>query len=392
MLSLFARRGLPILLPGGLPGGYATGSKGHRANFTSQLESLVGTKNVYRVKAGKVARKLSSLNIRPNVGAEVIGTLYTTWREDKTSRYAMLYADLDPLHGSITAQNPAKPYFLDPWTGETIPVAVYQRENGSTTIPISLSGNQTLFLVFGDASEQRGSVPPVHINMTSPSPIATKIDDDDGVAMVAFQQSNTVSKVVLSNGTDYGVNTANIPERFQLVDWNLTVEHWEAPDNFSNLAGTFKYNTSHQLNTLKSWTDIPALVNTSGIGFYSTSFEWPPHMEFNYDLGAYLHIPNVKDAVIVSINEVSLRPLDPTHARVEITEHLVNGRNIVRVLVPTTMWNYIWSVIGNLSTAGSQPLPVTLQKYTGVPISGRVVTGLLDPVTIIPTFSIKLRL
>ncbi|WAO90241.1 Hypothetical protein NCS54_00766100 [Fusarium falciforme] len=391
-LALFARRGLPILLAGGLPGEYATGSEGHHADFTSQLQSLVRTENVHQVKAGQVANKLSSLNIRPNVGADVNGTLYTTWREDKTSRYAMLYADLDPLRGSITVQSLAKPYFLDPWTGETFPVAVYQRDNDSTTIPISLSGNQTLFLAFGDASEQRGSIPPVYINTTSASLVEAKVDDDDeDVFVVSFKQSKDVSKVILSNGTDYGVNTANIPEPFQLVDWNLTVEHWEAPDNFSDLAGTFKYNTSHQLDTPTSWTEIPALVNTSGIGFYSTSFEWPPLTELNYSLGAYLHIPNVKDAVIVSINEVSLPPLDPAHAHIDITEHLVNGHNLVQVLVPTTMWNYVRSVIGNLSTAGSQPLPVTLQKHMGAPISERVATGLLSPVTIIPTVSMKLH-
>ncbi|KAI8717106.1 hypothetical protein NCS52_00785100 [Fusarium sp. LHS14.1] len=392
-LTRFALKGLPVLLAGGLPDEYATGSKSHHANFTSQLQGLIETKNVHQVEAGQVANKLSSLNLHPNIRADVNGTLYTTWREDKYLSYAMLFADLDPLCGSITVQSSAKPYFLDPWTGETFPVAVYQRDKSLTTIPISLSGSQTLFLVFDDASEQRGSISPVHINTTSANLVTAKLDEDnDDVFVVSFKQSKDVSEVVLSNGTDYSVDTTNIPEPFQLANWNLTVEHWEAPDNFSDSVGTFKYNTSHRLDTPTSWTNIPALVNTSGIGFYSTSFEWPPLTGLNCTLGAYLHIPNVKDAIIVSINEVSLRPLDPAHASVDITEYLVIGRNLVQVLVPTTMWNYVQSVIGNLSTAGSLPLPVTLQKYTGAPVSGRVATGLLDPVTIIPIASVKLRL
>jgi hypothetical protein len=63
----------------------------------------------------------------------------------------------------------------------------------------------------------------------------------------------------------------------KLSNWNLTAEHSERPSDMYN-ASTIaqKGNTTHTLSTPTSWLKIPGLENTSGVGYYTTTFTWTP--------------------------------------------------------------------------------------------------------------------
>jgi hypothetical protein len=108
--------------------------------------------------------------------------------------------------------------------------------------------------------------------------------------------------LVLSTGKRYHIrNQSATAAAFPLAGWELTAEHWEAPQNLSDASTiAVKHNTALQLPELVSWTEIPELVNASGIGYYTSTILWPP-ANGKAD-GAYLKFPAVKHALRVYIN------------------------------------------------------------------------------------------
>ncbi|KAH7233001.1 hypothetical protein BKA59DRAFT_407778 [Fusarium tricinctum] len=341
ILRSWAQQGLPVIISGGKPKYYATGTKSVGAEFERQLSSLLRTRNVHLVSSGKVAGKLRSLGLRPQVAVSTNGTCYTSWGEANGTSYAIIYSDLTAAEGNIVIATTQTPYFLNPWTGETSPVLVYRRTMTTTIVPFSLAGNQTLILGFGENLGKTISAP--------------------------------------------RIDASSIPPTFRLNEWNLTAEHWEAPSDLYDSGYTVRYNTTHYLNTPKSWSEIKALANTSGVGYYTTTFHWPPNGPYSgtTSLGAYISFSRVVDAIKVIVNGHQLAAVDITNPMVDIGTHLKVGQNNITVIVPTTMWNYVRTVLNELVTAGSKPLPVTLQQQ-GVPLEPRSEAGLIGRVLIIP--------
>ncbi|KAM0491001.1 hypothetical protein ACHAP8_010980 [Fusarium lateritium] len=377
-LQSFANAGLPILISGGVPGQYPEGKPVDSPIFQAAISRLLGSKNVYEVKTGQVASKLSSLGIKPNVRSSTNGTWYTTWREASNASYVMVYSDLLSTMGNIIVQHTGKPYRLDPWTGNISSVLVYEQSNNSTTIPLTLDGNQTVVLMFNYTrhSAKLGRSNSVHLTQVPRNVLGVR-DVKDVIHLSVAHSNHT--QVVLSNGTRVSINASDVHPSFELKNWNLTVEHWEAPDNLTASLRTVKYNTTHYLSKLSSWKDIPSLTNTSGIGFYSTKFDWKDD-----GFGAGLSLPRVIDSVSVKVNGHDVGPLDMTNPYIDISSYLRGGTNELRITTPTTMWNYIRTILDELITSGSLPLPITLQQYTGIPIAGATDGGLLGPIRVVP--------
>ncbi|KAF7548818.1 hypothetical protein G7Z17_g6810 [Cylindrodendrum hubeiense] len=383
-LRSLARDRLPVIISGGLPAYYSAGDRSDKAEFETELSKLLRSQNVYSIAHGHVADKLKSLGLRPQIQLNTNGTCYTSWSEAGKVGYAITYSDLVRSTGSITVNSIKMPFYLNAWTGETTPVLVYKRDRSTTTIPVNLSGNQTLIIAFGDGLQKQVPVPRYHIEKVPSNVLGTRFISGRGISL-HVAQSNNPSQAVLSNGKRVALDAAVVPSAFRLSKWGLTVEHWEAPEDHYDSENTFKYNTTHRLEGLTSWSDIPALVNASGIGYYTTTFQWPPSgtQGGSKSLGAYIGFSKVIDAIRVSINGHKVPPLDITNAVADISPYLREGKNSVVATVPTTLWNYIRTVITELETAGSKPLPVTLQQY-GLPLAGRTEAGLVETVTITP--------
>ncbi|KAH8729876.1 hypothetical protein BGZ61DRAFT_569735 [Ilyonectria robusta] len=350
-LKSFAQKGLPVVFSGGSPTYYPTGDGSRKDEFERQLSRLLRSKNVHSVASGKVADKLKSLGVQPQIQANTNGTFYTSWIETNKIGYALIYSDLVRSTGTITVNSKQAPFYFNAWTGEITPVLVYTRTKATTTIPVDLAGNQTLILAFGDGLRQQVPVPKYHVEKAP---------------------SNVL-----------------VPDAFKLSQWSLTAEHWEAPEDLYDSSNTVKHNTTHQLTTPISWSEVSALNNASGVGYYTTSFQWPPKgaRHASKSLGAYIHLSTVIDVVKLSINGHMVPPLDVTNAVADITPYLKEGKNIVSLIIPTTLWNYVRTIITELKTAGSSPLPVTLQDY-GIPLAGRTESGLVGTVTLTPFKSV----
>ncbi|KAL2859460.1 hypothetical protein BJX68DRAFT_261898 [Aspergillus pseudodeflectus] len=386
-LDRYARNGLPVIFSGGTPGYYPTGRDSQKPKYDRDLARLLRLRNVHTVAAGSVARKLRELGLRPRVEVKTNGTCYTTWGEVENYSYAVVYSDLVPSTGSITVESTETPFILNPWTGDISPVLVYTQSHSTTTIPINLAGNQTLFFAFSDKLARDHPVPRYHVQAAPPHVLGNKVTDDRRIAL-HVSRSGSTSHAVLSTGQKVSLDTSCVPEPLQLSAWTLTAEHWEAPEDLYDSQHTVKYNTTHQLTTPTSWTKIPALTNTSGVGYYNTAFTWPPKREHNapatrrcpsnqVDFGAYLSFSRVIDTVTVYVNDQQIPPLDLTNSVADIGPYLRRGENTIRVTVPTTLWNYLRTIFNDLVSAG-----VSASRFGGPPPAGEA--GLVGSVTLTP--------
>jgi hypothetical protein len=124
------------------------------------------------------------------------------------------------------------------------------------------------------------------------------------------------------------------------------------------------------------------------LGYYSTSFQWPPTNEGKGRPadGAYIVFPSILHAIQVSINGHRIPPLDYTDARADISKYLKKGKNDVLAVVPTTMWNYIRSILSDIRDQGHLPGLLTM----GLPVPGILENGLIEEVSIIPFVNVRI--
>ncbi|KAE8323134.1 hypothetical protein BDV39DRAFT_196119 [Aspergillus sergii] len=395
----YAAQGLPILLSGGLPGIFPSANESESAAIEAGLTHLSASANVHLVRTGGVAEKLSALGLSPHIQVQTDGKWLTTWREDSSSGidYALIFCDSNTSSGYITVTGSARdkvPFYLNAWTGARSPVFTYNVTDHALTMPVSLQGNQTMIIAFSPRGLNESGDPKTHAIETPPSVIGATYDQRDGwVAHVVNQGSDTTPERIHLSSDRY-IELAQhqrTASPFNLTNWQLVAEHWEAPTNLSD-AKTIarKHNTTHELTTLVSWSQIPILRNASGLGYYSTTFQWPPttHGRVNGTAdGAYIVFPSILHAIQLSINGHRLPPLDYTDAKADISRYLKAGTNEVLAVVPTTMWNYIRSILTDIRDQGH--LPGLLAE--GLPVPGISENGLVEEVSVIPYSKLLIR-
>ncbi|KAL3468836.1 hypothetical protein BJX99DRAFT_268992 [Aspergillus californicus] len=393
-IQKYAASGLPVIFSG-LPGVYAAGESNQTTSTAAALKTLATSENVHNATEGGVAEKLEELGLSPNVRVRTNGTWWTTWREDLLNDmdYAFIFCDAHSSSGEITVgpqANGKTPYFFNAWTGERSPVFTYTEDDSGLTIPLSMQGNQTIILAFSPPLTHI-KAPRMHAIRTPSSVIGHSQGADSWTVQVASQRNGSSKSIILSNGRKTTLPSAtSIASAFKLRNWDLVAEHWEAPANFSD-AETIaqKSNTTHKLPALISWSEIPALQNVSGLGFYSTTFQWPPN---NTDTrtadGAYIYFPSILHSIQVSINGQRLPPMDLTNAKADIGPYLQEGENEVLAVVPTTMWNYIRSILSDIRDQGRLPGLLTVGGGAVPPISEN---GLVGEVSVVPYVNVVVK-
>lgn len=386
-LQHFASSGLPVILVGGSPGFYPTGTDTNVTEFEEQLVALQAYEGVYSVGKGQLADQLSALGLSPRVAVTTNGTWYTTWHEAEGAGHAFIFADLAESQGEITISDTRTPFFLNPWTGEKTPVLIYKQDGNSTIIPLYLGGNQTAIISFDDTRDG-SNMSAYNVVSSPPGVIGANFDPSTGLALHVTAAVDH-GYAVLSNNATCALDGSQVPETFELSEWELIAEHWEAPSNVSSsLQPTVKFNTTHFLPSLRPWTEIPALVNASGVGYYTSNFTWPSSNTSDttstQSIGAHISFANVTHSLRVQVNGNDLGPLDLTHATADISSYLRPGTNTVTAIVPTTWWNYLETILGTLESSGAQPLPLVLNDLLGVPMPPKSKEGLMPGIRVTP--------
>lgn len=341
-LTDYAHSGLPIIISGGTPFNLSGYNMSGLQYVRTTLESIKSLDNVHEVPAENLSASLASLNLTPRTQVNADRIWYTYWREDskEAKTYVFVYNDAwdsgfgsGSSSGSVTFETTGVPYFYDAWTGEFSAISTYNQTNSTTTIEMSLAGNQSTIIGF-------------HHNEAGTQ--ANRSDFSNGRhATFNLHQSHS--------------NTSSAVPTKNLTSWTLTIESWNAPEDiFADQTQSRKSNTTWELPELKPWNAISdSLFNVSGRGFYNTTFTWPP-AEGSDAEGALLDLGAVINTARVWVNGQQLPPLDPTHAVTDITRLLREGDNEVLIVVATTLGNAVrphWSQLRSSGTLALGPLP-----------------------------------
>ncbi|CAI7604745.1 unnamed protein product [Penicillium pancosmium] len=379
-IQKYAQAGLPVILAGGDPGVYASHDNRDNKSIRKAIQALKKSANVCSVSAGQVSAKLHALGLRPQVATHTNGTWYTTWRENSQTGldHAFVFCDVNASTGTLDISTRKTPFLFDPWTGSKKPLLGYTQSKNRVTIPLSLAGNQTIIVGFGENED----VSTKHATNIPSSVIGY---DTQGNAVVSASKSQQT--LVLSNGKKVILPSPKVASSSALSNWTLTAEHWEAPSNISDASTiAIKHNTTHQLSSLVSWHQIEGLTNSSGLGYYTTHITWPP-VKGSAD-GAYLFLPPIDHTARVYVNGHQLPPLDLTAPRADLSTYLKKGSNALAVIVPTTMWNYIRSIADEIETVN---VPIdSLMDAAGYGLPQATDNGLIGEVKLVPYVAVKL--
>ncbi|KAL4783796.1 hypothetical protein BJX76DRAFT_368146 [Aspergillus varians] len=384
-LESYAAKGLPIILAGGLPSYRQTGNICAKRSFTSAIRKLQRLDNVYTVARGQVATKLSELNLLPQVSVKTSGVVYSTWREDSANglSYAFIYNSQNvSISAAAEFASTGTPYTFDAWTGKNSSIFTFVQSEQTTTIPLQLEAGQTAIIAFDTKATQPSC------QLTSLSSKVLGVTQAEGSSLsIQVPAQASAAEATLSKGQTVTLKAANPAQSpFQLSSWNLTAEHWDAPTDINEAKEVAtKRNTTHTISRPTSWLDIPELRNVSGVGYYTTKFNWTT----SPSTGAYLDFSTIAHTLQVYINNNAVEPFDHSGGKRDISAHLVDGQNKVLVVVPTIMWNYlISSVATEIRESGEAPNGV-LYTLDSPAIHPKSDNGLVGNVTIVPYATVE---
>ena len=377
----FASNGLPVILSGGIPNAYYT-RDGNTDSLVKEISSLQEVQNIHIVSPGQASRKLQSLGIAPRVQVQTNGTWYSTWHADADGvDFLFVLGDTMDTAGDLSVATTKRPYFFDPWTGSRNPVLEYRQRSGRTVVPLRLAANQTAIIGFTDKPSNTS----IHATQVPSSVIGYNHGNQTNNVQLHVSSGSADQTLSLSNGKTISQLTTRDPApAYQLTNWTLTVEHWERPVNLSDASIiAVKHNTTHELTSLISWQEIPSIANASGVGYYTTTIPWPPTT--NTADGAYLFLPQTTNAARVYINGHRLPAFDFQAPKLDLSAYLVSGENELTVEVPSTMWNYIRTMLDELYSAGSLP---ELEGSGPDPVDN----GLIGVVRVVPFVNVNVDL
>lgn len=365
----FAHAGLPIIFSGGMPQFYlGTNEKAAVLNSQRALNQTASLTNVHVTDAyDGLASTLAAIGIEPATSITTTGSWFTTQRSDPTTGVVYYYIYSDAMYsalgqgtssGTIKFSSIGIPYEFDAWTGEQRPILTYTQSSNSTSIPMTLAGNQSTIIAFL----------PQHLGSSSQDNMHLTYISDDIIGTTALKNGSIALKVGPSSGNpsyslmDNEIKTLN-PVSASLItitNWTLVVEHWDPPSDLFNIeGGAVKHNTTHSLQNLVSWQQISGLQNVSGRGYYSASFQWPPTSSSRAGTvkldGAIIDFGPIVHTLRASINGNLLPPLDVTSAKIDIGPWLLQGKNIVEVAVATPLGNVLRPIWDQLQTSATGP-------------------------------------
>jgi len=211
------------------------------------------------------------------------------------------------------------------WHPETglIEEASYNIAEGRTTVPLRMEPNDAVFVVF--RKKAKGS------SLKLTPPVETQLTVIDGAWNVSFQKDRGAPAQIVLN---------------QLTSWSENSD--------------------------------PGVKYFSGTGSYTKTIQAPAGW-FKEDSQIWLDLGSVKNLAEVVVNGKSLGIVWKTPFRVNVTEALKQGENVLEVKV-TDLW--VNRLIGDLQPGMKTKITYTTQPFYQVD-SPLVLSGLLGPVKIV---------
>lgn len=362
-----ARAGLPVIFLGDwssvAPVGLAQPGETDRVSaLVKQIQALKTTRTV--AADTDIPGALADLGITPDVRHDT-STVMTMRRVVGSGKSATdLYYVANAKHAEnrklvrvtqdvwLTAsQGDAVPYLLDAWTGETAPVAVWERQGDQIRVSVDLLPGQSTIIAL---ARPRGRTP-------SASAVSGGSLRVAGQALV-LRATASGTATVTTSGRTRSITVEDVRQPLTLTSWDLAVEDWQPGKSATD---TVRPVRNVHLDALAAWSQIPGLEDVSGVGTYTTVVDLG--RDWTSADGAVLELGEVNDTFRVLVNGKRVAPCDVLDTTVDVGSLLRRGRNVIAVEVASTLINRLRTV--------------TPEVYAAVP---RQAYGLLGPVRLVP--------
>ncbi|RFU26184.1 hypothetical protein B7463_g10149, partial [Scytalidium lignicola] len=336
----------------------------------STMAELLKLKNVLYVDSESEAiSALKSLGISPTTAFSKQTSFYSVHRSTEDIDFVWLYnSNSDETRMDITFAITGTPYQLDAWTGDVTPVAVYVQNRTSTIISVNIPGGGSTIYAFGKDIFADVHVPPLHIVSTDVSYPIVK-----NGSIVLCETQNATRYYQYDSGTVVPV-VFKVPAPINLTNWELKITSFGPSDNITETDPeyvTVYESSTWKINSLVPWLQInPSLTNVSGVGTYSTSFQYNGNGKHTYPIalevqhksltyssptaaGAFLNLTGKVFATIdISINGNQTAPPNIWKPVVDISKYLRSGKNTVDITVASTLINKVSSLASEIESAG----------------------------------------
>ncbi|KAJ7184135.1 hypothetical protein C8R46DRAFT_1343283 [Mycena filopes] len=381
-LLQYAQTGLPVVISGAVPSdipGFDANST-QRTQVQSLMKQLTGLQNVLVVSGeGQVPAALAQLGVLPAAGVSADSTtIFSVRRDVASASYFYLFNDnsspVDDATLFLRSDITGTPFFLDAWTGEVSPVALWTQNSAVISIPaVSFASSQTALFAVSNADTFEG-VRPLSAHLVALQSPASAVAGSNGAIEIRSSSDGDFA-YTLSTGHSGSIKVSLAGEATRtLSGWLLSIVAWTPPQNLSIVKSVLVTQPLFNLTQgLVPWNTLEGQENTSGVGTYNTTFDWNSH---NNTVGVKLDFGTVFHTIKAFVNDVQIPTADPSFPSVDITKFVVTGSNALRVEAASTLLNAI-NAVPEIETLG------ILRSLTDFPVANQDY-GLVKPVQLIP--------
>jgi hypothetical protein len=275
----YTEPGFPILFVGGVPQVtpyYSPAGDEYVKAGVQKLPQYPSAKNLS--SESEVVSALQELNVTAAATNLQPCPIIYVHRWDKPNDVDYFWAYNSDIYTDHTTEVSIKahgiPYNLDSWTGQITPILNYTSGGNRYKLWVQLRSNQTTILAFAPRGFFHDVIiPEVHVVSTDFQHLNFSVLENK---IIARDTIDTDHQITLSNGSVTSVfelkSTGSLQALTVLQQWGLIVQDRQpGPSPKQNYTSLYTYH-QYNLTELIPWPNITGLVNTSGIGTYTTQF------------------------------------------------------------------------------------------------------------------------
>lgn len=347
-----ARRGVPLIIVGRVPV-RAPGLAGERggdaelARIVAELKTLSQQPHArirFVADEAEASAALAALGVQPAAAHALdpeSSDILTVRRRTADADYYLLFNQgTRTASQTIGFAGTGNPVELNSWTGEILPVALYEQAGGAVRIPVTLGANDVKLIAIGrSAALQTSSA--VHAIATNGYTVRR---DGAGLTLRVDRAGNF--QTTLSNGKVLETRVEALMAPMPLDRWSLGIESWTADDTgLPGLDHTLRQRlpdlavTAGADHSLPGWGAL-GHPDKAGRGFYAADVQLPA--SWSKGDGAWLDLGQVVDTFRLTVNGAAVPPSSyQDTSRIDIGSFLRAGANHIEVRVATPLRNAV---------------------------------------------------
>ncbi|EPE28610.1 secreted protein [Glarea lozoyensis ATCC 20868] len=338
MLS-YAQAGLPVLVVGdwSTVRAYGYSEFNQSSQVASTFKQMLALPNVVNVPdRASMADGVAKLGVPTEVQHSDSSLIHIHRVDGRLDHYLFVTnsateavdQDVSVFRGS----SQAVPYVLDAWTGTSKVLPVYTEVSASRiSFRVKLRPGQSMLMTI---------VPMDFKAVHAVSSTGTVVVDSQQKMAIRSNVSGSYS-TVFSNGKTSTTTVDASPSPIDLSSWTLDVEDFTpGPTNTTTTILRHKLDITAPL---QPWTALPGLLDVSGIGTYSTTFNlpttYPTQASNSSGFGASLEMSQFLGSFRIKVNGVQLPAVDQLTWTHDIGAWVKAGENKLEIEVAGSLLN-----------------------------------------------------